>query len=189
MSPTRNRRNCVDVTGDMKQLDASSLFVFPHGFSPLPSVYDSKGNRFLEQNRGRKTLDCQKTLLQSSFVSVCVFAIDCRISYRSEVQDQEGGGVAEHRWHYWILSHLSLDAQRQWTPLFEGIYDGRHDIIFRNILILRFTIIIVALHSGRDIKKRDGRSSFVQRGLSSRIGTSQCFREDKHNRLQNAIIL
>jgi hypothetical protein len=39
-------------TSDMKQLDASSLFVFPHGFSPLPSVYDSKGNQFLEQNRG-----------------------------------------------------------------------------------------------------------------------------------------
>jgi hypothetical protein len=116
------------------------------------------------------------------------FPIYCSISYRSEVQDQ-GGGVAEQRWHYWILSHLSLDAQKQWTPLFEGIYDGRHDIIFRNILTLRFTIIIVALHSGRDIKKKDGRSSFVQRGLSSRIGTSQCFWEDKHNRLQNAIIL
>jgi hypothetical protein len=123
---------------------------------------------------------------------LCVFsdfAIDCRISYRSEVQDQEGGGVSEQRWHYWILYHLTLDAQRQWTPLFEGIYDGRHDIIFRNILTLRFTIIIVALHYGRDIKKKDGRSSFVQRGLSSRIGTAQCLREDRHNRVQNAIIL
>ncbi len=117
------------------------------------------------------------------------FAIDCRILYRSEEQDQEGGGVSEHRWHYWILYRLSLDAQRQWTPLFEGIYDGRHDIIFRNILTLRFTIIIVALHSGRDIKKKDGRSSFVQRGLSSRIATAQCLREDRHNRLQNPIIL
>ncbi len=58
------------------------LFVFPHDFSPLPSVYDCKGNRFLEQNRGWKALDCQKILLQSSIVSVCVsdFAIDFWIS-------------------------------------------------------------------------------------------------------------
>ncbi len=46
------------------------------------SVYDCKGNRFLEHNRGWKTLDCQKILLHSSVVSVCVFnfAIDFWIS-------------------------------------------------------------------------------------------------------------